>query len=74
MAPNIVRSDLFALGSTLYEILLGKEPYEGMEDEEIQRLFPANVFPTSDGIVDQRWREIVQKCWMCECRQAGRDA
>ncbi|KAJ5697171.1 hypothetical protein N7488_010855 [Penicillium malachiteum] len=28
-SPNTVQSDLFALGSTIYEILEGKRPYEG---------------------------------------------
>ncbi|RJE22546.1 STYKc [Aspergillus sclerotialis] len=65
-APNTIRSDLFALGSTVYEILLGKKPYEGMDDEEIQRLFSDKVFPTLNEIGDQQWRCIVQKCWMCE--------
>lgn len=65
-SPNSVQSDLFALGSTIYEIFLGKRPYEGMEDEEIQRLFSDKVFPTLDGIGDQKWRNIVLKCWLCE--------
>ncbi|KAA8647706.1 uncharacterized protein ATNIH1004_006403 [Aspergillus tanneri] len=38
-SPNTIQSDLFALGSTVYEIFLGKKPYEGMEEEEVQRLF-----------------------------------
>lgn len=46
-APNTVQSDLFALGSTVYEILLDKKPYEGMKDEEIQRLFSDKVFQRS---------------------------
>lgn len=65
-APNTIRSDLFALGSTIYEILIGKKPYEGMEDEEIQRLFSEKVFPTLNEIGDQQFRRIVQKRWMCE--------
>lgn len=69
--PTTVRSDLFALGSTFYEILLGKKPYEEMKEEEIQRLFSAKVFPTLEGIEDQQWRKIVWKCWMCEYGQAS---
>lgn len=65
-APNTVQSDLFALGSTVYEILLGRQPYEGKDDEEIQRLFSDKVFPILDVIRDHQWRMIVQKCWMCE--------
>lgn len=42
--PNTVQSDLFALGSTIYEIMIGKKPYKGMGDEEIQHLYSAKVF------------------------------
>lgn len=42
-APNTVLSDPFALGSPIYEIFLGKKPYEGMEDEEVQRLFSEKI-------------------------------
>lgn len=42
-----------------------------MEDEEIQRLFSDKVFPTLDGVRDQQWRSIVQKCWLCEYGQAS---
>lgn len=70
-APNTVQSDLFALGSTVYELLLGEKPYEGMEDEEIQRLFSDKVFPTLDGIRDQQWRNIIQKCWTCQYSRAS---
>ncbi|KAJ5562558.1 kinase-like protein [Penicillium sp. DV-2018c] len=69
-APNTVQSDIFALGSTVYEILLGEKPYEGMEDEEIQRLFSDKVFPKLDGIRDQQWRNIIQKCWTCQYSRA----
>ena len=64
--PSTVQSDLFALGSALYEILFGKEPYEGMEDEHIQRRFSQKIFPTLQEIKDQQWRKIIQKCWMRE--------
>jgi serine/threonine protein kinase len=65
-SPNTIQSDLFALGSTIYEILLGKKPYEGTEEEETQRLFSQKIFPTLDGISDQQWRKVIHKCWMCE--------
>lgn len=69
-SPNTVQSDLFALGSTIYEILLGKKPYEGTEEEEIQRLFSQKTFPTLGGIRDQQWSNVIQKCWMCEYDRA----
>ncbi|QRD91184.1 kinase-like domain-containing protein [Aspergillus flavus] len=38
-APNTVQSDIFAIGSTIYEILVGHRPYEGLGDKEIQLLY-----------------------------------
>lgn len=45
--PNTVQSDIFALGSTIYEILVGQKPYEGKMDEEVQQLFFRKVVPGS---------------------------
>lgn len=70
-APNTVLSDLFALGSTLYEIFVGRKPYEGVGDGEVQRLFGERVFPTlEEEVEDERWRRVIWKCWMCEYEQA----
>lgn len=70
-SPNTIQSDLFAPRSTMYEIILGKKPYEGMEEEEVQRLFSDKVFPTLGGIRNQQWKTIIQKCWMCEYGRAS---
>jgi len=37
--PSTFQSDLFAVGSTLYEVMTGKRPYEGRSDNTI-RTFP----------------------------------
>lgn len=65
-SPNTVHSDLFALGSTVYKILLGRKPYKLTEEEEIQRRFSQKVFPTLDEIRSQQWRRVIHKCWMCK--------
>lgn len=65
-SPNTVQSDLFALGSTIYEILQGKKPYDGKPDEEIQRLFALKIFPSLDAITSPQGRGIISKCWGCE--------
>ena len=39
------RAESFALGSLLYEIETGKQPYEGLSDDEVQRKYSAGEFP-----------------------------
>lgn len=68
-APNSVQSDIFALGSTLYEILVGGMPYEEKADDEIKRLYSEKVFPLDD-VKDELWREVIRKCWMGEYKSA----
>jgi serine/threonine protein kinase len=65
-APNTVQSDIFALGSTIYEILLGERPYGERTDDEIQTLYRQKAFPNLESIKDERWRRVIQKCWAGE--------
>lgn len=60
--PNTVQSDSFALESTIYDILLGKKPYEGMEEDDIQRCFSQGIFPTLEGVRNQQWENVIHKC------------
>ena len=45
-------SDIFALGSTLYEIIQGVTPYEGKLDEEVEKLYIEQIFPS---VEDEVW-------------------
>jgi serine/threonine protein kinase len=65
-SPNTVQSDIFALGSTIYEILVGQKPYEGKSDEEVQQLFSNMLFPPLEIIKDTTWRSVIQRCWQCQ--------
>lgn len=57
-------SDLFAVGSALYEIMTGHEPYEHLDSiddmEKIEALFSSGKFPSTDGILVHN---VIQKCW-----------
>lgn len=53
-------SDLFALGSTLYEVMTGKSPYEGKSDEEITELYCRGSFPDVTSIL---YGHIIMNCW-----------
>ncbi|KAJ5933551.1 hypothetical protein N7454_005880 [Penicillium verhagenii] len=41
--PNTVLSDLFALGSTLFELVTGKAPYAELYPAEFQDIAPSNI-------------------------------
>ena len=48
---NTVASDLFALGSVLYELVVGENPYEGLNDDTIVTLFEQGQFPSVKGLL-----------------------
>ncbi|OBT81099.1 hypothetical protein VE02_10266 [Pseudogymnoascus sp. 03VT05] len=58
--PSNVQSDLFALGSTLYEVITGKPPYEGKSDDAIAQLYSNGSFPNVIGIL---CGHIIMGCW-----------
>ena len=59
--PPSVGSELFALGSTIYEIWTTKQPYRDMSDVEVRELYKSNRFPDLDGIPAAG---IIKKCWL----------
>lgn len=48
---STVTSDLFALGSVLYELVVGENPYEGLDDDMIMTLFEQGQFPSVKGLL-----------------------
>jgi len=59
-ADNTVESDLFALGSALYELLVGQIPYEGQSDESIELLFRKGEFASTEGLL---FGDVIMGCW-----------
>lgn len=57
---NTVESDLFALGSTLFELITGKAPYDGQPRESIEAFFREGVFPSVEGLL---LSEVITGCW-----------
>ena len=57
---NTVTSDLFALGSSLYELMTDYPPYEGEEDDAIERKFASHIFPIVEHIPLGR---VILGCW-----------
>lgn len=65
--PSTVRSDLFALGSTIYEIMTGNMPYEELPSSEVARLYKTGEF--SD-LTQTLCGEYIRQCWHGEVHSA----
>lgn len=57
---STVESDLFALGSTLFELMTGKAPYDDQPRESIEAYFREGIFPSVEGLL---LGEIIKGCW-----------
>lgn len=66
--PNTAASDLFALGSTLYELGVGEAPYRGLSDDVMENLYSKGEFPSVEGVL---WGSVILGCWRCELSSAN---
>ena len=62
-----VHVDLFSLGSTIYKIMTGKDPYEEIPSGEVWPLYREGQFPNVSHVL---CGEIIRKCWLGEARSA----
>ena len=60
MAPS-TKTEIFALGSTLFEILLQQRPFEGVSEHEIEDALRLGQFPSLDSL--PALRVPIAKCW-----------
>lgn len=59
--PATIKEDLFALGSTIYFIATGHEPYHELADEDqIGKLYEDGIFPDLGGVP---FAEAIAMCW-----------
>ncbi|KAK1087723.1 hypothetical protein LTR33_000921 [Friedmanniomyces endolithicus] len=62
-----VQMDLFALGSTLYQIMTGRAPYADVSEEAVEERLVRHEFPSLLGI---ECGDAISKCWRGECLSA----
>lgn len=58
--PSNIMTDLFALGSTIYEIVTTKQPYEELDDEAVETQYVRGEFPAVDDIP---CGDVIRNCW-----------
>ena len=64
--PNVIKpnkkSDIFALGSALYEMAIGHRPYEKLSYSTIQNLYRKEQFPKDVDDIPELGK-IIRRCW-----------
>jgi hypothetical protein len=58
-----IQSELFALGSMLYEIESTNKPYPDKNDEELEVLFKADKYPDTSELM---LGKVTTNCWMAK--------
>lgn len=64
---STVRTDLFALGSSMYEIMTGCQPYNDLPDEEVEARYSQQIFPPLERL---RCGRVIMACWKGEISTA----
>lgn len=68
LGGTAVKEDLFALGSTIYFIATGHEPFEELTDEDqVEKLYKDGVFPE---LTEVPFAEIIALCWRQKAESA----
>lgn len=52
--------DIFAFGSTCYEIITGGPPYLELDDDDVRLHFSRGDFPATDGL---NFGAVIAECW-----------
>ncbi|KAE8355112.1 kinase-like domain-containing protein [Aspergillus coremiiformis] len=55
------KTEIFAFGSALYEMVTGDEPYSEKDDSEIEELYRHNIFPDVTGLGPLG--PVITRCW-----------
>jgi len=56
-----IKTELFALGSTIYEIMTGSKPYKDLPDYGVSTAFVEGRYPDLESLA--AFKNIIAKCW-----------
>ncbi|KAK2623873.1 hypothetical protein QTJ16_006507 [Diplocarpon rosae] len=59
--PDSIQGDIFALGSTLYEIVTGNVPYHELSEEEVEARYSKGEFPKTKSLGPIG--DVITGCW-----------
>lgn len=62
-APPDIQIDIFALGSTIFEIMTGVIPYEDISSSQVRQLYALSQFPALTGVQGEG---VIRACWLLE--------
>jgi len=62
-----VQQDLYSFGSTIYNIMTGKPPFQELPSDKVRELYKGYQFPDVTGLL---CGEIIERCWRCEIASA----
>ncbi|RMZ81862.1 hypothetical protein DV738_g1990, partial [Chaetothyriales sp. CBS 135597] len=54
------QTELFAIGSLIYEIITGHPPYDDLSDEDVEERYGKQDLPPLENV---QYAHIIQKCW-----------
>lgn len=61
--PPSTQADIFALGSTIYEIMTGSIPYKDISSDQVKQLYELSQFPDLHGV---QLGEVIRSCWLLQ--------
>lgn len=56
----VIKRELFALGSAIYEVMAWNKPFPALQDDEVEARYARDEFPSLDGITTSL---TIQNCW-----------
>jgi serine/threonine protein kinase len=62
-----VQQDLYSFGSTIYNIMTGKPPFQELPSDKVRELYKGHQFPDVTGLL---CGEIIERRWRCEIASA----